>query len=448
VSVKTTLPYPEDERAEPIHTLTIEVVDGPDRGLTCTAQTETLTIGSAEGNDAVLKDDTVSRFHLELRRCDEGVCVRDLSSTNGTWIGNARIVSAIVQPDTNLRVGRSVLAIHDGKPSHVDLHPTDHLGDIWGATPTMRRLMARVHKAASSDVGVLIVGESGTGKELVANALHTLSKRAAAPFVTVDCGALAPNLVASELFGHEKGAFTGADRQHVGAFERAAGGTLFLDEVGELPRDLQPTLLGVLERRRVRRVGGRADIDVDVRVVAATHRDLRAEVNAGSFRLDLYYRLAVVTLTVAPLRERRADVPLLVRRFLEEAGQAGKAAEIFPDHLMAALEAHHWPGNVRELRNVVEATLAMGETPDVLPSPNLVDGSEPSATSNDAIGLDPIVPLAYKDARAALLREFERRYVEHWLDHAGGNVAEAARGARMDRSHLFHLIKRHRLRQA
>ena len=255
---------------------------------------------------------------------------------------------------------------------------------------------------------------------------------------------MAPNLVASELFGHERGAFTGADHQHAGAFERAHGGTLFLDEVGELSPELQPTLLGALERKRFRRVGGRAEIDVDVRVVAATHRDLRAEVNAGKFRLDLYYRLAVVRLEVPALRARvDEDLELLVSHFLSECGVEDSPEAVFGPEVLAALRQHHWPGNVRELRNVVEATVAMGEPPSL--SRSLV-GDEGAVDGSGQIALPPLLPLPYKDARAAVLARFEARYLAHWLDKAEGNVSKAARLAKVDRSHFFHLLRRHGLR--
>jgi DNA-binding NtrC family response regulator len=297
----------------------------------------------------------------------------------------------------------------------------------------MRRLMAQLGRAAGRDVSVLLVGESGTGKELCARALHDLGPRRDKPFVTLDCGALSPTLIASELFGHEKGAFTGADRVHVGAFEQAHGGTLFLDEIGELPPALQATMLGVLERGRFKRLGGRSEIAVDVRVVSATHRDLRAEVNAGSFRLDLYYRLAVVCLQVPPLRDRPEDVPLLVEHFLREAGHDGPVEEVMTPEILQSWLEHRWPGNVRELRNLVEATLAMGEPPPL--------GDSPAAAGEDPFLA--LLPLGYKQARAQLLHQFEARYLDHLLARAGGNVSKAAREARMDRSHLIDLLSRH-----
>jgi len=419
----------------PIRGLTVEVIDGPDAGKSASSDSEALTVGTAETNDLVLGDPTVSRFHLELARGEDGILVVDHGSTNGTVFEGARLESATLRPDAVLTLGHTRVRVGDGERITLELHEGEELAGLHGRTAVMRRLMARIGKAAMATTPVLLVGESGTGKELVARALHAQSRRADEPFVTVDCGALSPSLVASELFGHEKGAFTGADRQHVGAFERADGGTLFLDEIGELGADLQPALLGVLERGRFRRVGGRDEVDVDVRVLAATHRDLRAEVNEGTFRLDLYYRLAVIVLAVPPLRERVEDVPLLVEHFAREAGHEGDVGRVFSPDAMAELCRHRWPGNVRELRNVVEATLAMGETPPLFDAP--IDAAE--------LTPEALLRLPYKDARRALLDDFERRYVERRLEESDGNVSAAARAARMDRTYLIKLIARHDL---
>jgi DNA-binding NtrC family response regulator len=276
---------------------------------------------------------------------------------------------------------------------------------------------------------VLVIGESGTGKERVAEALHALSPRKAAPLVTVDCGALPSALLASELFGHERGAFTGADRTHPGAFERAAKGTLFLDEIGELPAADQASLLGVLERKRFRRVGGTSELELGARVIAATNRDLRAEVNTGRFRPDLYHRLAVVSLRIPPLRDRSEDIPLLVEHFARELGADGSIEQLFGSEQLARWRRGPWPGNVRELRNAIEAALLVGIAP-----------SEAIVTSDT--GLPP-----YKDARARLLADFERDYLSRLLAEAGGNVSAAARLAKMDRSHLIDLLRRRDLKE-
>ena len=427
----------------PVRTLQVEVLAGPDAGIRLETSEDSLSIGSAEGNMLRLTDDTVSRFHLELARSDSGVSVVDLGSSNGTLCGGVRIQSGIVQPGAELQLGRSRVKISDGAGSAIELHTGAELDDLRGETAAMRRLMAQVVTAARASVSVLVNGESGTGKELVARALHRHSARINGPFVTLDCSALVPTLVGSEIFGHERGAFTGADRQHIGAFERAQGGTLFLDEIGELPADLQPQLLGALERKSIRRVGGRVDVPIDVRVVAATNRDLRSEVNSGAFRLDLYYRIAVVVLRVPALREHPSDIPLLVTHFLEECGHSGPRESVVSDQQMAELESHIWPGNVRELRNWVEATLAMGESPELVGVADPL-GSQPPPSVG---ALDQrLLELSYKDARRRVLDDFELQYLRQLLVAADDNVASAARRAGMDRTYLIKLLQRHGLR--
>jgi len=423
-----------DQPGLPIRTLRASVVDGPDAGRSKNADDESLTIGTAETNGLVLSDSTVSRFHAELVHAGKGVLVIDHGSTNGTVYEGARIERAIVPDGSVLQLGRSRIAVGDGERVTVELHDDQEYSGLYGRTPVMRRLMARVRRAAQADVSVLLVGESGTGKELIARALHDSGTRQGKPFVTVDCGALAPSLVASELFGHEKGAFTGADRQRFGALEQAHGGTLFLDEIGELAPALQPTLLGALERRRFRRVGGREEIDVDVRLVCATHRDLRSEVNRGAFRLDLYYRIAVVILVAPTLRDHMEDIPVLVEHFLRDLGEEGVVESVVSHDVMAALCSHHWPGNVRELRNVVEALVTMGEPP-------ILDAAAPGESSADIVSR--VFPLRYRQARATVLRDFESRYLKHLLSRTEGNVARAAREAGMDRSYLIRLLQSH-----
>jgi len=425
------------DKGLPVRTLQVEVTTGEQAGERVLAEGELLSVGSAQGNDLILRDATVSRYHVELRRVAHGVSVRDCGSTNGTRVGAVRIERCVVPPGTTLTLGDTDLRITDGDQVTLEVVETDHVGGLYGEAPSMRRLMAQVKRAATSDVPVLLVGESGTGKEVIAQALHELSARAGGPSVTVDCGSLLPTLVASELFGHEQGAFTGADRRHIGAFERAHGGTLFLDEIGELPEALQPTLLGVLERRRFRRLGGKQSVEVDVRVVAATHRDLRKEVNDGSFRLDLYYRLAVVTLAVPPLRERPEDIAPLIEHFLRQAGHERSVESLFSASVLRQLQAYQWPGNVRELRNFVDAALAMGDAPQI-------SDLNPVGANNDLIG--SLLEREYGDARSALLEVFERRYLERLLERTEGNVSRAAREGRINRSHLNDLLRRHKLR--
>jgi DNA-binding NtrC family response regulator len=428
----------------PIRTLSIEVVGGPDQGKSYTAEGETVTVGTAESNDLRLTDPTVSRYHLELSRRGDQVAVTDLGSTNGTAVGPALLERGTVAPGSLLTLGRTSLRVGDGPTRTLSLHESGALGPLRGQSAPMRRLMAQILRLAQTDASVLLQGESGTGKELIARALHDQSPRAQKPIVTLDCGVISPGLVASELFGHERGAFTGADRRHIGVFERAQGGTLFLDEIGELSSGLQTALLGVLERRRFCRLGGTEELSVDVRVVSATHQDLRAEVNANTFRLDLYYRLAVVRLEVPPLRQRADDIPPLVEHFLHEVGYAGPMEALVPPPLMATLQAHRWPGNVRELRNYVEAILAMGEPPSLeqaVGGPGAAHPPVPPAAS---------VPLplerSYREARQQVLEDFEVRFLKALMERAGNNVSMAARLAQMDRSYLIDLLHRHHLR--
>ncbi len=413
-------------------TLAVEVVSGADAGVRAIG-TE-VNIGTAEGSALRLKDPAVSRFHCEVRPVPGGVGVTDHGSTNGTFVGAVRIERGVVPLGTQLRIGDTTLRVIDGSPIEIEMASDDAIGGVIGRSQAMRRLLAQVTRAAQSDVSVLVTGESGTGKELVARALHDLGPRRDKPFVTVDCGSLPPTLIASELFGHERGAFTGAERNHTGAFEAADGGTVFLDEIGELQPSVQATLLGVLERRRVRRVGSRTETPIDVRVVAATHRDLRAEVNRGGFRLDLFYRLAVVTLTIPPLRDRPDDIPALVEHFLRDAGWEQPVSALISPAAMDALSKLHFAGNVRELRNLVEAAVAMGEL-----SPQ---GQAARAVDESSFGTD--VGLPYKEARALLLDQFEAKYVEALLARTNGNISAAARLAQMTRSHLSELIAKRR----
>jgi DNA-binding NtrC family response regulator len=429
-----------------VSTLRVEVVDGPDRGRFVVGG-DVVSVGTARDNALPVADFTVSRYHLDVSVKPGGILVTDLGSTNGTYIGAVRIERAIVPPGTLLRLGGTTIRFDDAVRRTVPAPAADAPREVAGmiaVSPQMLRLFADIERIAVTPTSVLIVGESGTGKERVAQALHARSSRAGSPLVTIDCGALSSSLLASELFGHERGAFTGADRQHKGAFERAEDGTVFLDEIGELPGADQSALLGVLERRRFRRVGGSAELDLEARVIAATNRDLRAEVNTGRFRQDLYHRLAVVVLRLAPLRERREDIPVLVEHFARELGAAGSIEDVFGSDQLARWQKHPWPGNVRELRNAVEAALVVGPQPtasDPAPGP-AGPAFAPGLAVDDAD--QPILP--YKDQRAAVVRDFERAYLARLMAQAAGNVSHAARLAKMDRSHLIDLLHRHGLK--
>ncbi len=338
----------------PAARLSLTVARGVDAGKHVEADARApLSIGTAADNGFVLSDPTVSRYHLELEASEAGVRVRDLGSSNGTYSGRSRLRDGDVPWDTALLLGDTVLVV--SRAADAAAEAPRALPGFVTVSPRMLEVVRQVRRLAAFGGSVLVLGETGTGKELVARALHDEGPRRAGPFVVVDCGALPHALVESELFGHERGAFTGAVARHAGAFERARGGTVFLDEIGELSQTAQASLLGALERRRVRRVGGEREIELDVRVVSATHRDLRAEVNRAAFRADLYYRLAGALISLPPLRERPEDVPALVAHFtLDLAG----AADALPAELVERWRLQHWAGNVRELRNAVERALA------------------------------------------------------------------------------------------
>jgi DNA-binding NtrC family response regulator len=420
-----------------VKTLMVEVTAGPDTGLRVEAPEDRLTVGTARANHLVLTDPTVSRFHLELSNEKAGIWVRDLGSRNGTLAADVLIECARIPLGAELLLGRSRLRVYDGAERKVDGHDAPLLVDMLGDDRTMRRLMGTIRRVATTSLPCLITGESGTGKELTARALHARSGRAGQPFVVVDCGALTPSLMASALFGHERGAFTGAEQRRAGAFERAHGGTLFLDDVGELSLELQPQLLGVLERKSFVTVGGSQEREADVRVIAATSRDLRGEVNRGSFREDLYNRLAVVTLDLPPLRDRIGDVPLLAEHFFREAGGSQPFETAFKPAVLEQMARHGWPGNVRELRNFVEAMVVMGELPTHTTMP---PGSLGLALPGE------LLEKSYAQARAEVLGAFEQRYLSHLLAGTHGNVSGAARRASMDRSYLIKLLEKHGLK--
>ena len=314
------------------------------------------------------------------------------------------------------------------------------MGNLIGSGPAMRQVFETIQKVAETDLTVLIRGESGTGKELVAQALHEQSARKGRPFVAVNCAAISRELVESELFGHEKGAFTGADARRVGRFEAADGGTIFLDEIGDMALETQAKVLRVLQERSFERVGGGQPIDVDVRVVAATHRDLEKDVAGDRFREDLYYRLKVVELPLPPLRERREDLPALTARFLGQlAERLGRPAKPLGEEALAALARHPWPGNVRELRNVIEqaAVLAPGERIEVA---DLNLGSSSSAAGG-AHETQPVAGLAFSDAKRASVERFERGYLLNALRQHDGNISRTAEAIGMVRQSLQQKIR-------
>jgi len=423
-------------RRRTIRRFRVTVTGGPGAGATWHEPAERCAIGSHPSNDVVIDDPTVSRFHCELSIAADRVRVRDLGSRNGTVAAGIALADGSIAGDTTLVLGHTALRI-DIDPDQAEVTASDsaRFGSLVGVSARMREVFSQLERIAASDATVLIEGETGTGKEGVAQAIHDASARAERAFVVVDCGAIPANLLESELFGHEAGAFTGATDRVVGAFEHASGGTLFLDEIGELPLELQPKLLRALETREVRRVGGRSTIKCDLRIVAATNRDLRSEVNRGTFRPDLYFRLAVVRLELPPLRERPDDVPPLVEHLLGEIGASAEArADLTAPAFLAELAAAPWPGNVRELRNHLEQCVVFAERR----SPGLPTAPHPSTT------VDASLP--YEVARRQAIDAFERAYVTSLLERAEGNVARAARDAGVNRAYLHRLLRRHGLR--
>jgi DNA-binding NtrC family response regulator len=417
----------------------LTVVEGPERGRTFVTSGDAITIGSHPKADVRLTDPSVSRFHCEIARTKDGkkrLLVRDLSSTNCTILNGVAIQEAYLSDGLLLGLGACLLRF-SVKPNAVKLAVSERrrFGLLVGESPAMRAMFAVLEHAASTDSTILIEGETGTGKEVAAESIHLESARRRGPFVVVDCGAIPPNLLESELFGHEKGAFTGAVAARQGAFEAAAGGTIFLDEIGELAPELQPRLLRALERRRVKRVGGNEYVDVDVRIVAATNRDLRSEVTAKRFRSDLYWRLAVFQARLPPLRERLEDLPLLVDELLARMAVSSRQADFARSaEMMTHLARHRWPGNVREVRNHLEQCLAFLE-----PRPFEQPGHKASASGEAQA---PSLSGPFRTAREGYLRTFEKRYLQQLLSRHHGNVAEAHRESGLARSYFYRLLER------
>ncbi|HUH03707.1 MAG TPA: sigma 54-interacting transcriptional regulator [Kofleriaceae bacterium] len=417
------------------------VIKGPQRGTEFVISSDVIRVGKAPENDLPVTDETVSRVHFEIVRDAKGYLVRDMQSTNGTFLDGAEIKEAYIRAGSVISAGASELKFTPFE-ERIEILPSERerLGEMVARSRPMREIFGLLERIAHTDATVLIEGETGTGKDMIARTLHGLSRRAGAPFIVVDCGAVAGTLIESELFGHEKGSFTGAIAARQGAFELANGGTVFLDELGELSLDLQPKLLRVLEQRELRRVGGSKILKVDLRVVAATRKDLRSEVEKGKFREDLYFRLNVVPIVAPPLRERREDVPMLIDHFLEKLSGDNQIPHL-SDNARAALMAHDWPGNVRELRNVLERALALNSDPSHLVAPL---GDNPilgGGSTEQRMAFDPV--RSFREQKEVWIEKFERQYLEWLLKRSDGNISKAARDADMDRKYLHKLLKKY-----
>ncbi|MGM0576207.1 MAG: sigma 54-interacting transcriptional regulator [Myxococcota bacterium] len=422
----------------------------PDEGRPRSFSQRLVHIGGAPDNDLVLDCPTVSRQHARLEFDGAGYLLRDLGSKNGTFVEGVRIHEAYVPPGARVRFGTAEMSFGlEDETVQVTLARSERFGKLLGRSGQMREIFALLARVAPTDATVLVEGESGTGKELVADAVHRHSDRRDRPLVVFDCSAVAPELIESELFGHVKGAFTGAVAPRKGVFEQAHGGTLFIDEIGELPLELQPKLLRALESGEVRPVGSGEVRRTDARVIAATNRQLREEVEAGQFREDLYYRLAVIRVRLPALRQRPEDIPLLVRHFLEEAGASDVRVGF---ETMQRLQAHPWPGNVRELKNYVQRAVVLSEhgrletrhltDRELKEEPAVRDLGEEEGRGMLAVDYE----LPFKDAKARLLEAFERRYWLRLLEQTGGNVSEAARRGGIHRKSLEYLVKKLDLR--
>jgi transcriptional regulator with GAF, ATPase, and Fis domain len=450
------------------------VLSGPDQGRELEVGKSRVSGGRSIINDLVLQDKAVSGAHFEIEVKDDGYRLRDLDSRNGTYVGDVRIREIFLKTGMQFRAGHTEIGFQPMQDVvEIALSSRDRFDRVIGHSAAMREIFATLEKVSPSDLTVLITGETGTGKELIARGIHNASPRKNKPFVVLDCGAIPKDLIESTLFGHEKGSFTGAVGQFRGCFEQANGGTIFLDEIGELDIGLQPKLLRVLEQREIKRVGGDRTLKVDVRVLAATNRDLRAMVNQSTFREDLYFRLSVMHVELPPMRERRDDIIQIAGHFLKEVAARRNMGLTFTPDALAALTTYSFPGNVRELRNMIEraASLASGpqvtradlvfgrdQGPSMLVAKDLasvgaqaaVAASLPAGSPAPGPGavFDPgrLVPgLDFKEAKQQVVDAFEIAYLSALLARHEGNITRSAQEAGLTRYHLRELLKRHSL---
>lgn len=402
----------------------------------------------------VIADAKISAVHAEFRATEHGVRVRDLGSRNGTFAGGVRVGEAFLSAPCKLRIGETEITFEPARPERITVSAIPAFGPLVAQSTGMRAIFEKLSKVGPTDLTVLITGETGTGKEVVAQALHLASTRAKKPFIVVDCGSIPQSLAEATLFGHERGAFTGAVDKRLSPFVEAEGGTIFLDELGELPIEVQPKLLRALAERRIKSVGGSSYREVDVRVLAATRRDLKRAVNTGEFRSDLYFRVAQVQVELPALRQRLEDIPVLVRRMLKDLGDEA-AFERISNTTLERLMRHDWPGNVRELKNAVAVAFALaaeGEELDVaahlgalteIHEPHIAGGATSIGVGGPASAGPSFKGRTFQEAKHDVLARFEREYFASLYDEAKGNISEIARRAGMERAHVRTYLKRH-----
>lgn len=422
------------------------VVSGPLEGREFVMSNDSFTVGSGRSSDLMLDDSTISRRHCEIQLVPNGYSICDLKSTNGTSVQGVRIKSAFLDAGTEFQLGSTrIIFCPMQETMEYKISPNENFGKLIGKSLSMRRVFHLAEHYAKTNSTIMIEGETGTGKEVLAEEIHLHSKRKDRPFVVIDCASLAKDLVASELFGHKKGAFTGAITDRTGAFEHADGGTIFLDEIGDLAQELQPQLLRVIEKREVKQVGSNTPKKIDVRIITATNKKLANEVNVGNFREDLFFRLSVINIELPPLRKRKEDIPKLTEAFLSEflGSDSRNKVKNFTE-ATRAFRNHNWPGNVRELRNLVEiASYSEQENIDLttflyLGRTHKVEHSELEKFTADR---------PFKIVKQELIQEFEMQYIRDLLKKHKGNVSQAAKQADIERTYLQRLIRKYGLRQ-
>lgn len=439
---EATHPLPEQDNRPKLrsHKIRIEIVDGPEAGRVVELPGHGCRVGSARNCELVLQDPTVSHLHARLRIERDRIRITDAGSRNGTMVDGLLILDTYARPDSVVSIGTTTLRLRMLDDFvEVPLSSRERMSGLLGRSPAMRHVFALLERVAPSDTTVLLEGETGTGKELAAEAIHEASSRASHPFVVFDCSATTSTLIESELFGHVRGSFTGADKDRAGAFEAAHGGTLFLDEIGELPLDLQPKLLGALERRKIRRIGSNVARPVDVRIIAATNQNLARDVERGRFRQDLFYRLAVVHVVLPPLRERAEDIPYLVRHF--ETEMRRNEASI-PQEIVQRFLERTWPGNVRELRNAVERALSLHSLGNRIQTEVASEELAAAPTLNTTVSLSEKLI----DGRQRVADAYEKQYLELVLRKTEGNISRAAEMAGVSRRFMHRAINLYGLR--